>query len=39
MVQWLSVCAPKAEGPGSIPAQGTRYYLPQVKIKDLVCYS
>ena len=39
VVQWLRVCAPNAEGPGSIPAQGTRSYLPQVKIKDLVCYS
>ena len=25
MVQWLRLCVPNAEGPGSIHGQGTRY--------------
>ena len=32
MVQWLRCCAPNAGGPGSIPGQGTRSCLPQLKI-------
>ena len=28
MVQWLRLCAPKAGGLGSIPAQGTRSHMP-----------
>ena len=32
VVQWLRLCAPNAGGPGSIPAQGTRFCLPQLKI-------
>ena len=32
VVQWLRLSAPDAEGLGSIPGQGTRPYMPQVKI-------
>ena len=32
VVQWLRLCTPNAGGPGSIPAQGTRSCLPQLKI-------
>ena len=28
-VQWLRVCTPSAEGPGSIPGQGTSSHMPQ----------
>ena len=31
VVQWLRLCAPKAAGPGSIPGQGTRSRMPQLK--------
>ena len=31
MVQWLSLHAPSAEGPGSIPGQGTISHMPQVR--------
>ena len=29
VVQWLRFRAPNAEGPGSIPGQGTRSHMPQ----------
>ena len=39
MAQWLRLCAPNAEDPGSIPGQGTRSHMlqlsgcvPQLKI-------
>ncbi|TEA33197.1 hypothetical protein DBR06_SOUSAS8010046, partial [Sousa chinensis] len=32
VVQWLRLCAPNARGPGSIPGQGTRTHMPQLKI-------
>ena len=31
VVQWLRLCAPNAEGPGSIPGQGTRAHVPQLR--------
>ena len=32
MVQWLRLCAPNAGGQGSIPGQGTRSHVSQLKI-------
>ena len=32
VVQWLQLLAPNAEGPGSIPGQGTRSHILQLKI-------
>ena len=32
MVQWLRLHAPSAGGPASIPVQGTRSHMPQLKI-------
>ena len=32
VVQWLRLCAPYAGGPGSIPGQGTRSHVLQLKI-------
>ena len=32
VVQWLTLCALNAGGPGSIPGQGTRSHMPQLKI-------
>ena len=34
MVQWLGLCTPSAGGPGSIPGQGTRAHMLQLKILD-----
>ena len=31
VVQWLRCCASKAGGPGSIPGQGTRSHVPQLR--------
>ena len=31
MVQWLKLQVPNAGGPGSIPGQGTRFQLPQLR--------
>ena len=31
VVQWLRLCAPNAGGPGSIPGQGTRAHMPQLR--------
>ena len=31
MVQWLRLCTPNAAGPSSIPGQGARYHLEQLK--------
>ena len=31
MVQWLRLHAPNTEGPGSIPGQGTRARMPQLR--------
>ena len=30
-IQWLKHCASNAGGPGSIPGQGTRSYMPQLR--------
>ena len=32
VVQWLRPCVPSAGGPGWIPGQGTRSYMPQLKV-------
>ena len=32
VVQWLRLCTPNAGGPGSIPGQGTRSHMVQLKI-------
>ncbi|TEA32991.1 hypothetical protein DBR06_SOUSAS7410047, partial [Sousa chinensis] len=32
VVQWLRLHAPNAERPVSIPSQGTRSYLPQLRV-------
>ena len=32
VIQWLRLHAPKAGAPGSIPGQGTRSHMPQLKI-------
>jgi len=32
VVPGLRLCTPKAGGPGSIPGQGTRFHMPQLKI-------
>ena len=34
MVQWLRLCPSECRRPGSIPGQGTRSYMPQLKILD-----
>ena len=39
VVQWLRLCTPKAEGLGSIPGQGTRSHIPQLKSEDTMCCS
>ena len=31
-IQWLRISSPNAGGPGSIPGQGTRSHMPQLKI-------
>ncbi|TEA37350.1 hypothetical protein DBR06_SOUSAS1910041, partial [Sousa chinensis] len=31
VVQWLRLCAPNAGGLGSIPGQGTRSHMPQLR--------
>ncbi|TEA31306.1 hypothetical protein DBR06_SOUSAS710061, partial [Sousa chinensis] len=31
VVQWLRLHAPNAGGPGSIPGQGTRCHMPQLR--------
>ena len=33
VVQWLKLHDPNAGGPGMIPGQGTRYCMPQLKIR------
>ena len=35
VAQWLRLQAPNAGGSGSIPGQGTRYHIPQ--LKDTAC--
>ena len=32
VVQWLTLLAPNASGPGSIPGQGTRSHMPQLRV-------
>ncbi|TEA29089.1 hypothetical protein DBR06_SOUSAS10510046, partial [Sousa chinensis] len=32
VVQLLRLCAPKAGGPGSIPGQGARSHMPQIRV-------
>ena len=32
VVQWLSLCTPNAGGPGSIPGQGTRPHVKQIRV-------
>ena len=34
MVQWLKLCAPNAEGPGSFP-EFPRFCLPQLRVRML----
>ena len=33
MVQWLRLLAPNAGGPGSIPGQGTRSHMLQLRVR------
>ena len=33
MVQWVRLCAPNAGVPGSIPGQGTRSHMPQLRAR------
>ncbi|TEA25428.1 hypothetical protein DBR06_SOUSAS11710016, partial [Sousa chinensis] len=33
VVQWLGVCAPNAGGRGSIPGQGTRSHMLQLRVR------
>ena len=33
VVQWLRLCSPNSGGPGSIPGQGIRSYMLQLKIQ------
>ena len=33
VVQWLRLQAPSAEGPGSIPGQGTRAHMSQLRVR------
>ena len=35
MVQWLRLCAPNAGGPGSIPGQGNRSSMLQLRVHTL----
>ena len=32
MVQWLRFCTPSAGGPGSIPGQGARAHILQLRV-------
>ena len=36
VVQWLRLHTPTAEGPSSIPSQGTRSHVPQ--LRDTACH-
>ena len=35
MVQWLRLHAPNARGPGSIPDQGIRFHMTQIRVHTL----
>ena len=35
LVQWLRLHTPNAEGLGSIPGQGTRSHMPQLRVRML----
>ncbi|TEA41173.1 hypothetical protein DBR06_SOUSAS5610025, partial [Sousa chinensis] len=35
VVQWVRLHAPNAGGPGSIPGQGTRRCMPQLRVHTL----
>ena len=35
MIQWLGLHTPRAGGPGSIPGQGTRSHMPQLRVHML----
>ena len=35
MVQWLRLCIPNAGDPGSIPGQGTRSHMLQLRVPML----
>ena len=35
LVQWLRLHTPNVEGPGSIPGQGTRSHMPQLRVSML----
>ena len=42
VVQWLRLQAPNAGGPGSIPGQGTRSHMPQLRVaetQDSTCHN
>ena len=32
LVQWVRLCVPNAGGPGSIPGQGTKAHMPQLRL-------
>ena len=34
MVQWLRLCVPNAVGSGSIPSQGTRSHMLQLRLGE-----
>ena len=36
-VQWPRLQAPDAGGPASTPDQGTRSYIPRLKVEDFTC--
>ena len=33
VVQWLRLCVPNAGGPGSVPRQGSRFHMPQLRVQ------
>ena len=35
VVQWIRLCTPNTGGPGSIPGQGTRFHVLQLKILNV----
>ena len=35
VVQWIRLCTPNTGGPGSIPGQGTRFHMLQLKILNV----
>ena len=35
VIQWIRLCTPSIGGPGSIPGQGTRFHMLQLKILNV----